>query len=102
VRSRHPLAGTIRTALRGEWAVAVVEDTTNDATRQFKLVLTPADAKEGDSRPFVIRVPQAVIDVERPQTWASDLREELMYWIGSNVIERGEIVWWPVLPTDEK
>lgn len=94
----HPLAGTLKTAIRGEWAIAVVEDSSDGSTRQFKLILTPANSREGDSRPFVIRVPVAVIDVERPTTWAADLREELTYWIGSNVIERGEIVWWPILP----
>jgi hypothetical protein len=99
---RHPLAGTLRTALRGEWAVAVVEDVADGSTRQFKLVLTPAKASEGDSRPFVIRVPRTVIEVERPGTWTADLREELTYWIGSNVIERGEIVWWPTPPAGEK
>ena len=79
-----------------------MEDTSDGPTRQFRLVLTPANATEGDSRPFVIRVPQTVIEVERPGTWAADLREELTYWIGSNVIERGEIVWWPTPPTQEK
>jgi hypothetical protein len=100
--SRHPLAGAVRTPLRGDWFIAVVEDSSDGRTRQFKLILTPADAKEGDSRPFVIRVPQTVIEVERPQTWAADLREELTYWIGTNVIERGEIAWWPIPPTEEK
>ncbi|MGE5834580.1 MAG: hypothetical protein ACM4AI_08895 [Acidobacteriota bacterium] len=100
--SRHPLAGILRTALRGEWAVAVVDDISDGSTRQFKLILTPANVKEGDSRPFVIRVPQTVIDAERPETWAADLREELTYWIGSDVIARGEIAWWPTPPSEEK
>ena len=82
--------------------MAVVEDTSDGTTRKFKLILTPANVKEGDSRPFVIRVPNDVIEVERTETWAADLRDELTYWIGSRVIERGEIVWWPVRPTDEK
>lgn len=99
---RHPLAGTLKTALRGEWAVAVVEDISDGGMRQFRLVLTPADSKAGDSRPFVIRVPQTVIEVERPETWVADLREELIYWIGSNVVERGEIVWWPMPPTTDQ
>ena len=85
----HPLAGTYQTATRGEWAIAVVEDNSDGRTRQFRLVLTPANAREGDSRPFVIRVPLPVIDVERSKTWATDLREELTFWITSNVIERG-------------
>jgi hypothetical protein len=100
--SQHPLAGRLRTALRGEWAVAVVDDISVGSTRQFKLILTPANVKEGDSRPFVIRVPQTVIDIERPETWAADLREELTYWIGSDVIARGEIAWWPTPPSEEK
>ena len=100
--SRHPLAGKVKTALRGEWAIAVVDDASASGTRLFKLILTPANVKEGDSRPFLIRVPQAVIDVERPETWAADLRDELTYWIGSNVIERGEIVWWPKPPAEEE
>lgn len=79
-----------------------MEDSSDGRTRQFKLILTPANAREGDSRPFVIRVPQTVIEVERPQTWAADLREELTYWIGTNVIERGEIAWWPIPPAEEK
>ena len=78
-----------------------MEDSSEGGTRQFRLVLTPADTKLGDSRPFVIRVPATVIEVERPKTWAADLREELTYWISANVIERGEIVWWPILPTEE-
>jgi hypothetical protein len=101
VTTPHPLAGTYQTATRGEWAIAVVEDNSDGRTRQFRLVLTPANAREGDSRPFVIRVPLTVIDVERSKTWATDLREELTYWITSNVIERGEIVWWPSPPAQE-
>jgi hypothetical protein len=102
VATRHPLAGTLKTALRGEWAVAVVDDVSDGNMRQFRLVLTPANSKDGDSRPFVIRVPQTVIDVERPETWVADLREELTFWIGSNVVERGEIVWWPMPPASDQ
>lgn len=79
-----------------------MDDISDGSTRQFKLILTPANVKEGDSRPFVIRVPQTVIDAERPETWAADLREELTYWIGSDVIARGEIAWWPTPPSEEK
>jgi hypothetical protein len=55
----------------------------------------PPNAREADAVPLIVRVPLVVIASERPQSWAADLRNQFAGWIGSNVIERGEMIWWP-------
>jgi hypothetical protein len=94
---RHALAGPLQTAL-GVWTVTVVKDELDDRTRTFTLALLPPNVRADDAVPFVVRVPVTVIKNERPETWSAELREELVYWISTKTIERGEMTWWPPLP----
>lgn len=91
---RHPLGGPLQTAL-GVWTVTVVKDELDDRTRTFTLRLLPPNVRAEDAVPFVVRVPRTVIENERPKTWAEDLRVDLAHWISVNIIERGEMIWWP-------
>lgn len=97
VRVPHPLAGPLRTT-RGVWTVTVVKDDVDERTRTFTLSLLPPDVNDEDAVAFVVRVPLTVIEQERPETWVADLRQELVYWISTNTIERGEMIWWPMFP----
>jgi hypothetical protein len=94
---RHALAGPLQTAL-GVWTVTVVKDEVDDRTRTFTLSLLPPNVRAEDAVPFVVRVPLTVIKDERPERWPADLREEIAYWISTNAIERGEMIWWPLRP----
>jgi hypothetical protein len=87
----------LKTAL-GLWIVTVVKDQLDDRMCTFTLSLLPPDVCADDAVTFVVRVPKVVIERERPETWTNDLRVELAYWISTNIIEREEVIWWPVLP----
>ena len=96
---RRPLTGRLQTAL-GVWTVTVLKDQQDRRTRRFTLSLLAPNVRHEDAVTFTVRVPVTVIQDERPETWATDLREDLAYWISTNVIERGEIVWFPIPPAD--
>lgn len=98
--NKHPLAGSLPTA-SGVWKVSVVTDEDDGRTRRFTLRLSPAHAEPEEAATFVVRVPRAVIETERPHTWVADLRQQLVEWINAlSVIDRGEMIWWPVLPPE--
>ena len=89
----HPLDGIVETRL-GPWMIRVLSDDVDGPVRRFELTL---QSLRGEAAcPFVIRVPGSVIELERPDTWPADLRRDIAYWIGVGIIERGQIIWWPV------
>jgi hypothetical protein len=96
LRFAHPLSGPIRTA-HGQWVIVVLKDEDDGRTRRFILVLSRAGTRPADAVRFVVRVPRQVIEVERAETWPADLRTDLAHWINANVIDRGEMIWWPNL-----
>ena len=96
LRFAHPLSGPIRTAT-GQWVIVVQKDEDDGRTRRFILILSRAGTRPADAVRFVVRVPRQVIEVERAETWPADLRTDLAHWINANVIERGEMIWWPNL-----
>lgn len=96
LRFAHPLNGPIRTA-HGQWVIVVQKDEDDGRTRRFILILSRAGTRPADAVRFVVRVPRQVIEVERAETWPADLRTDLAHWINANVIDRGEIIWWPNL-----
>ena len=96
LRFAHPLSGPIRTA-HGQWVVVVLKDEDDGRTRRFILILSRAGTRPADAIRFVVRVPRQVIEVERAETWPADLRTDLAHWISANVIDRGEMIWWPNL-----
>ncbi len=95
--TKHPLAGRLHTSF-GTWTVSVVKDEDDGRTRKFTLRLRPPDTEPEEAVTFVVRVPRTVIDHERRDSWPKDLRDELAYWISTDTIERGEMIWWPTQP----